>query len=450
MLIILSDIHLGDGTCGKSIAPDAFYVLAERLDEMAMRASWRKDGSYHPIDRIEILLLGDILDPLHSTLWLDTQENTPEYTRPWTDRTKPAYAQKLEEITRAILKENDEALSVFRELKVEIPRNLDSQRNWQESIDLVRVKTRIHYMIGNHDWYYRIPGESFDKIRSDVIKAFGLSQSSSPFPYLPKDNPALAEILAEYKVYAQHGDMLDSFNYNAEKGRINSALGDVLTVEITNRFPLEVAKRIPELPESVIKNLREISHVRPVLATWLWVSSQIKHSDLPDTMQKKIKKIWDDIGNDFLNLDVVRKADKKFSFDNVDKLEIALAISKRFSTKTINDLALWIEEEFWGGEISYAKKVLKEPAFLNKEALYIVYGHTHHHEVVPLDASESGKRYDDQLYFNSGTWRTYFDLTIFKPHEQKFIPYQMVSFIAFYKDDQRKGHRYETLSGIFS
>lgn len=39
MLILLSDIHLGDGTCGHSISPDAFYVFAERLDEMAMRAS---------------------------------------------------------------------------------------------------------------------------------------------------------------------------------------------------------------------------------------------------------------------------------------------------------------------------------------------------------------------------------------------------------------------------
>ncbi len=146
----------------------------------------------------------------------------------------------------------------------------------------------------------------------------------------------------------------------------------------------------------------------------------------------------------------MRKADKKFKFDNVDKLEIALQISKRTPVKTLNDLALWIQEEFWGGEISYAKKALKEPAFLDKEALYIVYGHTHSHEIVPLDTTEKRTVYDDQIYFNSGTWHTYFDLAIHKPHEQKFVPYQVISYLAFYKDDQRRGHRFETLSGTLS
>jgi hypothetical protein len=113
---------------------------------------------------------------------------------------------------------------------------------------------------------------------------------------------------------------------------------------------------------------------------------------------------------------------------------------------------LWIQEEFWGRDISYAKKALKEPAFTRKNTRtrYIVYGHTHHHEVVPLDTKEKRTIDDDFFYFNSGTWYTYFDLAINKPHEQKFVPYQVVSTLAFYKDDQRKGHRFETLSGIFS
>ena len=220
MLIIISDLHLGDGTCGHSISSDAFYVFAERLDEMAMRASWREDGSYRPIKEINILLLGDILDPLHSTLWLDTKKNTPEYTRPWTDRKAPAYAAKLAQITQAILKENAESLNILRELKVDIPKVLSSQRNWEENKNLVEVETHIHYMIGNHDWYYGIPGAPFDKIRDEVVEVFGLSQNSSPFPYRPEDDVRLNAMLAKYKVYAQHGDIRDSFNYDAEKGRI--------------------------------------------------------------------------------------------------------------------------------------------------------------------------------------------------------------------------------------
>ena len=450
MLIIISDLHLSDGTCGQSISPDAFCVFAERLDAMAMRASWRKDGNYRPIKKIEIILLGDILDPLHSTLWLDTKLNTPEYTRPWTDQSKPAFARKLKEITRAILKKNADAVRALRGLKVEIPSTLVSQHDWEECKDLTSVDVHLRYMIGNHDWYYGIIGTPFDEIRAEVVEALGLSQDSSPFPYHPEDDPTLAKKLTEYKVYALHGDYYDDFNYDAQKGRNNSSLGDVFTVEMLNRFPLEIAQHLPSVPPAMIENLREISHVRPVLATWLWVSSQIRHNNLPENMQNKIKEVWEKIGDDFLKLDVVRNADKKFKFDTVDKLEIALQISKRTSVETINDLTLWIQENFWGGEISYAKKAFDEPAFINKEALYIVYGHTHHHEVVPLDTTESRTRYDDQLYFNSGAWRTYFDLAIHKPHEQKFIPYQVVSYLVFYKDNQRKGHCFETFSGTFS
>ncbi len=452
MLIIISDLHLSDGTCGRSVSTDAFYVFAERLDEMAMRASWRKDGTYRPIKEIDVLLLGDILDPLHSTLWLDTKEGDENYTRPWTEKTDSRYVKKLKEITQAILKENAESVRVLRELSVEIPRTLIKQRGWEDDKDLVPVEIHLHYMIGNHDWYYGITDTSFDEVRAEVVEALGLSQTSAPFPYRPEDNPDLAKKLAAYKVYAVHGDSYDTFNYNKEKGRINSALGDVFTVEMLNRFPLEVANKIPELSQEIIDNLREISHVRPAVATWLWVSSQIKHNEVRSDLQDKIKAIWEETGDAFLKLKVVKEADEFFKFDNVDKLEIALQISKLMPVKAMNDLALWIQEEFWGGEISYAKKALNELAFTKKdtEIRYIVYGHTHHHEVVPLDTKEKRTIDDDFFYFNTGTWFTYFDLAINKPHEQKFVPYQVTSLVAFYKDDQRKGHRFETLSGTFS
>ena len=450
MLIIISDLHLSDGTCGRSISPDAFYVFAERLNEMAMRASWRENNSYKPISKINILLLGDILDPLHSTLWLNTKEGEENYIRPWTDRANPRYAKKLKEITRSILKANKESIRVLRELQVKIPRSLTSQRDWEKNQDLVDVELHLRYMIGNHDWYYGIPGTPFDEIRAEVVDALGLAQRPSPFPYEPEDDAELAKVLSKYNVYARHGDYYDNFNYNAEKGRINSALGDVFTIEMLNRFPLEVERRLPSIPPEIIENLRGISHVRPAIATWLWVSSQIRHNNLPESMQKKIKDIWENIGKEFLELDIVRAADKLFQFDNVDKLEIALQISKRMPVKTMNDLALWLQEEFWGGEISYATEALKEPAFLEEKAAYIVYGHTHHHEVVPLDTKERRTIKDDKLYFNTGTWYTYFDLVINKPYEQKFVPYQVTSMVAFYKDDQRKGHRFETISGTFS
>ena len=451
MLIILSDLHLTDNSCGESITADAFYVFVERLDEMAMRASWREDGAYRPIEEVNILLLGDILDPLHSTLWLDTQPKTPAYTRPWTDRSKPQYAAKLQEITHAILVQNEDSLKTLRTAKIEIPRTLEIQLNWRDVEDLVEVPINIYYMIGNHDWYYGIPGPRFDEIRAEVVEALGLSQSNAPFPYIPEDDPKLAAMLDEYRVYALHGDQYDTFNYDpTQKSRIHSGLGDALTVEMLNRFPLEVERQMPNLPKSVIENFRALSHVRPALATSLWVSSQIKHNNLPDEVQNQIKGIWERMGEEFLALDVVRSFDKKFEFDSVDKLEVALSFSKMASFQTINDIALWVQEKVWGGAISYSKYALEEEAFKKRKANYIVYGHTHHHEIKPLDTEESGDKLGDQVYFNSGTWHIFFDLAVNKPYEQKFVAYQVSTYLLFYKEGERGGHQFETLSGTFS
>jgi hypothetical protein len=65
MLIIVSDIHLGDGTCEKPIIPAVFQLFADRLKELARNASQRVDGKFRPVKSIDILMLGDILDLLH-------------------------------------------------------------------------------------------------------------------------------------------------------------------------------------------------------------------------------------------------------------------------------------------------------------------------------------------------------------------------------------------------
>ena len=155
------------------------------------------------------------------------------------------------------------------------------------------------------------------------------------------------------------------------------------------------------------------------------------------------------MGDEFLALDVVRSMDG-LAFDSVDKLELALRISKLASFQTINDIALWVQEKIWGGSISFSDHALKEEAFKENKANYIVYGHTHHHEVKPLDTDESREKSRDQLYFNSGTWHTYFDLAVNKPYEQKFVPYQVVTYLLFYKEDERRGRQFETLSQTFS
>jgi hypothetical protein len=452
MLVILSDVHLGDGTTAASISPVAFELFASRLREAAYFASFRKDGSYRPIESLNVVLMGDILDPLHSTLWLDSQPSEENYVRPWTDTSNPHYAVKLRQVTQTIFEENEAALKVLRQLAnnetVLIPPA--TQRKGPSSRTRVPVDVNIHYMIGNHDWYYHVPDRAFDEIRQDAITAMGLSNPTSPFPYELAEAPALQDVFQKYKVYGRHGDYYDKFNFDPEKGRDQSALGDVLGMEVLNRFPLAVQERFgDELPPALVDSLRRITNVRPVLATPLWISGQLKLHAGSDALEDELKKVWDKLCDEFLQMRVVREADKAFRFDIVDALELIVKISQRTSFNTINDLIVWLRDKMWSEEISFAKHALREPAFLDDTARYIVYGHTHQHEIVSLDAEGQMPYPNSQVYLNSGTWHSYFDLAIKNPPEQKFIPYQELTYLTFYKDDEREGRQFEAWSGTF-
>ncbi len=453
MLVIISDVHLTDGTCGRSISPNAFRLFADRLEELAFNASWRNDH-YRPLDGIDILLLGDILDPLHSTLWLEKDIGAAGYVRPWTDSGAPEFAQTLDRITRAILERNVEALTVFRQLHAQGIRLPAANRQGLPARVLrceKRVPVRLHYMVGNHDWYYCLPGEAFDAIRARIISALGLENAPSPFPYSLEESPSLEHMVSRHGVYARHGDCYDALNYDRTRGRNAASLGDVFAVEVLNRFPLEVARRLGnEIPPTLIAALAELINVRPILAAPLWVSGQLRQHRVTPLLQRKIKVIWDDLSAQFLQLDVVRQADRRFRMDLVDGLQAVLALTRRISFKTLDDIVVWLQRKTGTGEISFTKNALRESAFLEGHAQFIVYGHTHHHEIVPLDALPATVQPTNQIYLNAGTWHTYYDLAVHKPKEHKFVPYQVLTYLAFFQGDERGTRCFETWSGAFS
>jgi UDP-2,3-diacylglucosamine pyrophosphatase LpxH len=455
MLVIISDIHLMDGTCGKSIPASAFSLFIDRLRELAFNASWRVNGTYRPIKEIDILLMGDILDPLHSTLWLETKPGEPGYVRPWTDSSAPEYATTVLSITRNILQGNATAVRFIKGLSgvdgLSLPPATLSGQPDMSAHPQEPVTVRLHYMVGNHDWYYHLPGPAFDAVRQEIVDAFGLSNPPGPFPHELSESNELPGLLAGYEVYARHGDMYDAFNYSKEKGRNSSTLGDAFAVEIINRFPLEVERRMNEdLPPGSLENLHDLVNVRPVLATPLWIGSQLRQNAIGRVEQQKLKDLWNEICDEFLALPFVQENNKPYKWDMVDKLKLAIRITDHFSFKTIDDIVVWARKLFNPENITFARYALNEEAFLNHSARFVVYGHTHHHEIVPLDSIPGMPRPTNQMYINSGTWHTFFDLAINKPEEQKFIPCQVLTYLTFYKNDERLGRCFETWSGSFS
>jgi hypothetical protein len=193
--------------------------------------------------------------------------------------------------------------------------------------------------------------------------------------------------------------------------------------------------------------MRRMTNIRPALAIPLWISGQIRtHAGTPK-IERELKKVWDELAEEFLQLDFVRSADKSFKFDMVDFMQLVVKISKNASFSTIDDIVTWVHEKMWGGEHSFANHAMREPAFLKEKARYIVYGHTHHYETVPLDMAKGNNL--SQLYFNSGTWHMYYDLARRDPKNPKFVPYQALTYVTFFKENEYDGRHYETWSGIY-
>jgi len=303
-------------------------------------------------------------------------------------------------------------------------------------------------MIGNHDWFLHLPGPEYDSMRQDIIEAMGLVNSASPFPYVPSESPLLEDVFARHKVFARHGDYFDVMNYDAGRGRNAATLGDALAVELLDRFPFEVKKQMGgALTPQFSEGLKELSNVRPALVTPLWIGNLANRYVKNMQQMNNIKAIWNDLVQHFIELDFVRSHDQKFAFDIVDAMEGILRLSRGLPFETLNRMMGWMGEKVWGNRVSIARHALEEEAFKNHTARYIVYGHTHFHEIVPLDTSLVNGKILDQIYINSGTWHSYHNLTLRDPSKHKFVGMQVMTYLTFFKDDERKGHPFETWSG---
>jgi len=442
MLVIISDLHLTDGTSGSTISPGAFQLLGERLTDLAIGASQRRDGTYRPIERVDLLLLGDVLDVIRSSRWLQSR------VRPWDDWSSPALFEMASQITADILRRNEEALSEFRKLATQGVLIPPATRDGRPADGhAAPVPVHIHYMVGNHDWFYHLPGENYTRLRRQIALHMGLATSpDAPFPHEAWECNELLQSMRRHKVFARHGDVYDPFNYEGDRNA--SSLGDAVVIELLNRFGAQVARELSEdLPESAIAGIREIDNIRPLLLVPVWIDGLLERSCPHPATRKQVKKVWDALADEFLQHPFVHQRDTWCPVDIVDGLQKALKFSRRLSVGWASWIAQWMWQLRGADNSSYFQHALSEQDFRNRRAKHIVYGHTHYHETVPLDASFAEGYVLNQAYFNSGTWRRVYEQTRFAPHEHEFIAGDALTYLAFFKDDERRGRPYETWTG---
>jgi len=453
MLIIVSDLHFTDGTSGETVRDGAFKLFRDELSDLAYGASWRANGKYKPVEDLHLILLGDVLDVIRSTQWLQVKGIQSD-VRPWGDQQSQPFIDKVGAITSAILHNNAESLATLKNLSetVTIPQATMEGRpaaaDWNpDGKGRQPVKVHIHYMVGNHDWFFHLPGAPYNQIRQTIGEAMGLTTpANAPFPHDPSESAPIQQIYSEHRVFARHGDIYDSFNYDGDRNK--SSLGDAIVVELVDKFAMQVSQEV-NLPAACVAGLREIDNLRPTFVIPVWVDSLLKRT-CPDTgLQMQVKAVWDGLVDYLLGLDFVRKHHSFFHlFDNVDQLEWALKFSKGVSKGNFSRLYAWIAEKSATQDSSYYPQAAAEGAFKSRAARAIVYGHTHVYEMVPLDSLVVNNAFLDQVYFNSGTWRPYHQLSRVHPEQEEFVKFQLMTYLAFFKDDERGGRPFETWSGV--
>lgn len=448
MLVIISDLHLTDGTSGQTIDPGAFTLFRDRLRETAFTASFRADGRYRPIDRIDLILLGDILDVLRSNRWRNPASGD---VAPWSREHQPTqFSDKVAEITEAILERNQQAVVILRSLRegaILLPAATRKGQPSQSSKQEHPVEVSIHYMVGNHDWFYHLGGASFDDIRRRIIDALGLSHLTlEPFPHEPEESEDLSAVLEAHRVFARHGDLYDPFNF--EKSRNRPSLGDAIVVGLLNRFSASVEDQLgDQLPRACMRGLRGIDAVRPHLLVPVWVSGILRKTCSRQRHVDQVKEVWNQLVDEFLALEFVRERDLFLQPDAVDLLQAALKISRRFSFQWSANILHRFGQTLHGRRLPSHRQALTEKSFKSRESRYIVYGHTHHQLITPLDSSLVEGQTFNQMYLNSGTWRKVFELARWSHTKQEFLGYHVMTYLSFFKEDERNGRLFEVWSG---
>jgi len=439
MLIIISDLHLTDGTSGETIKEGAFFLLRERLFSLAYDASWRAPGVYKPLDRIDLILLGDILDVIRSDYWC----TAPPNVRPWGDPSDVAFISAVEVINERILAHNSKALAVLKTLSnhITIPAADSNNRPVTAKEDLsganrVVVPVFLHYLVGNHDWFYHLPGSAFESIRASVTGAMGLSNPAGPFPHAPEEYPQLLDIYKEHNVWARHGDIFDGDNFDGDRDK--SSLGDAVVIELLNRFPAAVREKLgTQLPTECLDGLREIDNVRPLIVIPAWIDSLLRRT-CDEEQSRSVKDIWNGLAKDFLRL--------PFVVQHKSALKFGLKVSTGLSIATLSRGLLWLKGKLGiGAEKPFYQNAYNERAYRDGTARFIVYGHTHHHEIVVLKAANPRAGLAvDEVYINSGTWRAVHEMAA---TGEEFAGYKVMTYLVFYRADERVGRGFESWSG---
>jgi UDP-2,3-diacylglucosamine pyrophosphatase LpxH len=412
MLVFLSDVHMTDGSSGETIKPTAFRIFSENVQKITDTLKPK------PPEEMRLVLLGDIFDIIRSTKWLTVD------VRPWNDA-GPKQEAIVQQILDGIITNNKDSLAELRGL-----------REWAGKKN---IPFGITYVIGNHDWLVN----RYPACRKAVAAALGIS-GSNPFP------SQLFE--PGYKVFARHGDVYDKFNYMGNRDA--SSIGDVIVIELLNKYPEQVISNLKSLiatdsvtqaeADRIKTQLKELDNIRPILDAPSWVLMAANKTE-NESARRLIEKTWEECVNAFFKVPFIKEQDKFMWPDIVDLLQAALQLSSHTPKMILEKIAglkeKWFPADAAGG---YDLHAFSEPKVRSGEASFVLYGHTHDYLIIPMDQTPlADGSNQNKIYFNTGTWRKTWNKVKFDPANREFIGWHVLTYVAIFKPSENGPYNFE-------
>jgi UDP-2,3-diacylglucosamine pyrophosphatase LpxH len=434
MLVIISDLHLSDGSIRPTLDAGAIRILRKQITTHAIQASWRSESEYRPVEGIDIVLLGDIFDFMQSSYWLEND------IRPWHAPHERATIQAFSDVAERIIAANRESLQTLRSLAKSEPIRIAATGAPGSANDTDRhtVPVRLHYMVGEKDWPLSLTGAAYDLLRQTVIQSMGLCQSpEQPLPHLLEDSPVLAGVLKQHRVYAQHGDIADPISFSGN--RQSACLANILEIELLQSYVrATIASAGQALPQPFARMLVESIGLVPITQVATRIERLLHRSISSSSLMRKYVNNW--------NWQVERAFDcaekvlpkEQFSlteFEAVyDALQVELPVDARQRQRMEFDIGL---------------KTLQQAVSLSQEhpsCEHFVFGHTENRDSLVISHCQAGTQLRDVGYFNVGSWRAS-ELKSNALNGFCFQSVQNMHLHLFYKDDERCGCPYEIWHG---
>ena len=430
MLVVISDLHLTDGTTSENVAPQAFDILKQEIVDNVRRAKAQE---------VQVLLLGDIFDIVRTEWWFDPAHVQPNM-RPWYNidphtglNTDPAAVEKqFSAVLQGVFAHA--ATKAFVAMLNTLPK--DSNGN----------APKITYVIGNHDRAIN----NFAALKTMI-------QAQLPGMNLTFANAFSAPACG---VFARHGHEWDE-NCNAwlllqnvlqpkkkwDKldPEINKvmAIGEVITAELMSGLVYNIRKTGNAKLTEIIKG---IDNLRPATDVFQFLRWQVQGRALTDAEKKLLTdslvaaisgvvdsdlgKLWDRITTDIF-----------FSGDLVDRLQLARKAIQKIGLDGLNnclefftnlgnfkDAVIVHEDDFY----THAQGEFNS---LPGEIQFVLYGHTHlaRHDYLTGSVDSRVK-----MYINTGTFLPLVQRT---DDGKGFAKSRQLTMAFFYADGEDKDGR---------